>query len=165
MVPWSHGGLDSLSSPSRPDRPVELDCIEIQSHTLAIITQKNLVQFLNLIDRQVGQDYAPRALPVFCQTAHVVLLNLCHGFACVSNQAREWSATATDPKSVWQWVVFFPSPLHRAIYFAAYSTAKEKLNGVFEPDSTQVHMVSAALAGKRRAFNRCIHSDCRILKL
>ncbi|XP_062373402.1 solute carrier family 25 member 36-A [Sardina pilchardus] len=35
----------------------------------------------------------------------------------------------------------------RAIYFAAYSTAKEKLNGVFEPDSTQVHMVSAALAG------------------
>ncbi|KAL2096939.1 hypothetical protein ACEWY4_006146 [Coilia grayii] len=35
----------------------------------------------------------------------------------------------------------------RAIYFAAYSTAKEKLNGVFEPDSTQVHMVSAGLAG------------------
>lgn len=36
----------------------------------------------------------------------------------------------------------------RAIYFAAYSTAKEKLNGVLEPDSTQVHMVSAGLAGK-----------------
>ncbi|CAL8345763.1 unnamed protein product [Merluccius merluccius] len=35
----------------------------------------------------------------------------------------------------------------RAIYFAAYSTAKEKLNGVMEPDSTQVHMVSAGLAG------------------
>ncbi|KAM8849120.1 solute carrier family 25 member 36-A [Spinachia spinachia] len=35
----------------------------------------------------------------------------------------------------------------RAIYFAAYSTAKEKLNGVLEPDSTQVHMVSAGLAG------------------
>ncbi|KAK5928943.1 solute carrier family 25 member 36-A-like [Pseudochaenichthys georgianus] len=35
----------------------------------------------------------------------------------------------------------------RAIYFAAYSTAKEKLNGVFEPDSTQVHMVSAGMAG------------------
>ncbi|KAJ8389580.1 hypothetical protein AAFF_G00118170 [Aldrovandia affinis] len=35
----------------------------------------------------------------------------------------------------------------RAIYFAAYSTAKEKLNSVFEPDSTQVHMVSAGLAG------------------
>ncbi|XP_012672072.1 solute carrier family 25 member 36-A [Clupea harengus] len=35
----------------------------------------------------------------------------------------------------------------RAIYFAAYSLAKEKLNGVFQPDSTQVHMVSAALAG------------------
>ncbi|XP_035614307.2 solute carrier family 25 member 36-A isoform X2 [Oncorhynchus keta] len=35
----------------------------------------------------------------------------------------------------------------RAIYFASYSTAKEKLNGVFEPDSTQVHMVSAGLAG------------------
>uniref|UniRef100_A0AAZ3PRG1 Solute carrier family 25 member 36-A n=1 Tax=Oncorhynchus tshawytscha TaxID=74940 RepID=A0AAZ3PRG1_ONCTS len=34
-----------------------------------------------------------------------------------------------------------------AIYFAAYSTAKEKLNGVFEADSTQVHMVSAGLAG------------------
>lgn len=35
----------------------------------------------------------------------------------------------------------------RAIYFAAYSTAKEKLNGVLAPDSTQVHMVSAGLAG------------------
>uniref|UniRef100_A0A8C6UKP5 Solute carrier family 25 member 36a n=1 Tax=Neogobius melanostomus TaxID=47308 RepID=A0A8C6UKP5_9GOBI len=35
----------------------------------------------------------------------------------------------------------------RAIYFAAYSTAKERLNGVFAPDSTQVHMVSAGLAG------------------
>ncbi|MBN3300640.1 S2536 protein, partial [Amia calva] len=35
----------------------------------------------------------------------------------------------------------------RAIYFAAYSSAKEKLNGIFEPDSTQVHMVSAGLAG------------------
>ncbi|XP_058250345.1 solute carrier family 25 member 36-A isoform X2 [Hemibagrus wyckioides] len=42
-----------------------------------------------------------------------------------------------------------PGPLHclKAIYFAAYSTAKEKLNGVLEPDSTQVHMVSAGLAG------------------
>ncbi|XP_073704321.1 solute carrier family 25 member 36-A [Garra rufa] len=35
----------------------------------------------------------------------------------------------------------------RAIYFAAYSTAKEKLNNVFDPDSTQVHMLSAGLAG------------------
>ncbi|KPP65784.1 solute carrier family 25 member 36-A-like [Scleropages formosus] len=35
----------------------------------------------------------------------------------------------------------------RAIYFAAYSGAKERLNGVLEPDSTQVHMVSAGLAG------------------
>ncbi|TMS06978.1 Solute carrier family 25 member 36-A, partial [Larimichthys crocea] len=35
----------------------------------------------------------------------------------------------------------------RAIYFAAYSTAKEKMNGVLEPDSTQVHMVSAGMAG------------------
>lgn len=35
----------------------------------------------------------------------------------------------------------------RAIYFAAYSSAKEQLNDVFEPDSTQVHMVSAGLAG------------------
>ncbi|XP_064841279.1 solute carrier family 25 member 36-A-like isoform X2 [Oncorhynchus masou masou] len=35
----------------------------------------------------------------------------------------------------------------RAIYFAAYSSAKERLNGVFQPDSTQVHMVSAGLAG------------------
>uniref|UniRef100_A0A3B4UIY3 Solute carrier family 25 member 36a n=2 Tax=Seriola TaxID=8160 RepID=A0A3B4UIY3_SERDU len=42
-----------------------------------------------------------------------------------------------------------PGPLHclKAIYFAAYSTAKEKLNGVLEPDSTQVHMVSAGMAG------------------
>uniref|UniRef100_A0AAQ4RFP9 Solute carrier family 25 member 36a n=1 Tax=Gasterosteus aculeatus aculeatus TaxID=481459 RepID=A0AAQ4RFP9_GASAC len=42
-----------------------------------------------------------------------------------------------------------PGPLHclKAIYFAAYSSAKEKLNGVLEPDSTQVHMVSAGLAG------------------
>ncbi|KAJ8369280.1 hypothetical protein SKAU_G00093080 [Synaphobranchus kaupii] len=35
----------------------------------------------------------------------------------------------------------------RAIYFAAYSYAKEKLSTVLEPDSAQVHMVSAALAG------------------
>ncbi|KAM3874643.1 solute carrier family 25 member 36-A isoform 2-T2 [Diretmus argenteus] len=35
----------------------------------------------------------------------------------------------------------------RAIYFAAYSSAKERLNGVLEPDSTQVHMVSAGMAG------------------
>ncbi|XP_015216460.2 solute carrier family 25 member 36-A [Lepisosteus oculatus] len=35
----------------------------------------------------------------------------------------------------------------RAIYFAAYSNAKEKLNGILEPDSTQVHMISAGLAG------------------
>ncbi|XP_006510934.1 solute carrier family 25 member 36 isoform X3 [Mus musculus] len=34
----------------------------------------------------------------------------------------------------------------RAIYFAAYSNCKEKLNGVFDPDSTQVHMASAAMA-------------------
>uniref|UniRef100_A0A8B9HB25 Solute carrier family 25 member 36 n=1 Tax=Astyanax mexicanus TaxID=7994 RepID=A0A8B9HB25_ASTMX len=38
----------------------------------------------------------------------------------------------------------------RAIYFAAYSTAKEKLNDVFEPDSTQVHMVSAGLADHKK---------------
>lgn len=36
---------------------------------------------------------------------------------------------------------------NRAIYFAAYSTAKEKMNTVLEPDSTQVHMVSAGMAG------------------
>ncbi|KAA0718797.1 Solute carrier family 25 member 36-A [Triplophysa tibetana] len=35
----------------------------------------------------------------------------------------------------------------RAIYFAAYSASKEKLNNVFDPDSTQVHMLSAGLAG------------------
>nr|XP_061797659.1 solute carrier family 25 member 36-A-like isoform X2 [Nerophis lumbriciformis] len=35
----------------------------------------------------------------------------------------------------------------RAIYFGAYSTAKEKLNNVLEPDSTLVHMVSAGMAG------------------
>nr|XP_025874365.1 solute carrier family 25 member 36 [Vulpes vulpes] len=35
----------------------------------------------------------------------------------------------------------------RAIYFAAYSNCKEKLNGIFDPDSTQVHMISAAMAG------------------
>ncbi|KAM4862322.1 solute carrier family 25 member 36 isoform X2 [Marmota monax] len=35
----------------------------------------------------------------------------------------------------------------RAIYFAAYSNSKETLNGVFDPDSTQVHMISAAVAG------------------
>ncbi|XP_060785779.1 solute carrier family 25 member 36-A isoform X2 [Neoarius graeffei] len=42
-----------------------------------------------------------------------------------------------------------PGPLHclKAIYFASYSTAKEKLSGILEPDSTQVHMVSAGLAG------------------
>ncbi|XP_065604385.1 solute carrier family 25 member 36 isoform X2 [Cyrtonyx montezumae] len=35
----------------------------------------------------------------------------------------------------------------RAIYFAAYSNCKEKLNNVFNPDSTQVHMISAGVAG------------------
>ncbi|XP_004866356.1 solute carrier family 25 member 36 [Heterocephalus glaber] len=34
----------------------------------------------------------------------------------------------------------------RAVYFVAFSTCKEKLNGVFDPDSTQVHMISAAVA-------------------
>uniref|UniRef100_UPI00398F2AEA solute carrier family 25 member 36-A isoform X2 n=1 Tax=Pristiophorus japonicus TaxID=55135 RepID=UPI00398F2AEA len=34
----------------------------------------------------------------------------------------------------------------RAIYFAAYSSSKEKLNTVLEPDSSQVHMVSAGVA-------------------
>uniref|UniRef100_A0A8C2G1G0 Solute carrier family 25 member 36-A-like n=2 Tax=Cyprinus carpio TaxID=7962 RepID=A0A8C2G1G0_CYPCA len=42
-----------------------------------------------------------------------------------------------------------PGPLHclRAIYFAAYSSSKERLNCVFEPDSTQLHMTSAGIAG------------------
>ncbi|XP_046884440.1 solute carrier family 25 member 36-A isoform X2 [Hypomesus transpacificus] len=35
----------------------------------------------------------------------------------------------------------------RAIYFAAYSSTKEQLNTLLEPDSTQVHMLSAGLAG------------------
>ncbi|XP_069069772.1 solute carrier family 25 member 36 isoform X2 [Pleurodeles waltl] len=35
----------------------------------------------------------------------------------------------------------------RAIYFAAYSGCKEKLNHVFVSDCTQVHMVSAGVAG------------------
>ncbi|XP_053315297.1 solute carrier family 25 member 36 [Spea bombifrons] len=35
----------------------------------------------------------------------------------------------------------------RAIYFAAYSSCKERLNHVFTADSTQVHMVSAGAAG------------------
>ncbi|KAM9315605.1 solute carrier family 25 member 36 [Gastrophryne carolinensis] len=35
----------------------------------------------------------------------------------------------------------------RAIYFAAYSTCKEKLNNVFAADSTKVHMLSAGAAG------------------
>uniref|UniRef100_A0A8C0Q4J6 Solute carrier family 25 member 36 n=1 Tax=Canis lupus familiaris TaxID=9615 RepID=A0A8C0Q4J6_CANLF len=45
--------------------------------------------------------------------------------------------------------VVSPGPLHclKAIYFAAYSNCKEKLNGIFDPDSTQVHMISAAMAG------------------
>lgn len=46
----------------------------------------------------------------------------------------------------------------RAIYFAAYSTAKEKLNGVLEPDSTQVHMVSAGMAGNYISDIRSWHS-------
>ncbi|OWK59059.1 Solute carrier family 25 member 36 [Lonchura striata] len=37
----------------------------------------------------------------------------------------------------------------RAIYFAAYSNCKEKLNNIFNPDSTQVHMISAGVAGNR----------------
>uniref|UniRef100_A0A8C6C958 Solute carrier family 25 member 36 n=1 Tax=Monodon monoceros TaxID=40151 RepID=A0A8C6C958_MONMO len=43
--------------------------------------------------------------------------------------------------------VVSPGPLH-SIYFAAYSNCKEKLNGLFDPDSTQVHMISAAMAVK-----------------
>ncbi|XP_042627761.1 solute carrier family 25 member 36-A-like isoform X2 [Cyprinus carpio] len=35
----------------------------------------------------------------------------------------------------------------RAIYFAAYSSSKERLNCVLEPNSTQVHMMSAGIAG------------------
>ncbi|KAK2831647.1 hypothetical protein Q7C36_016733 [Tachysurus vachellii] len=35
----------------------------------------------------------------------------------------------------------------RAIYFAAYSSTKERMNSMLEPDSTQVHMVSASMAG------------------
>ncbi|KAM3846545.1 solute carrier family 25 member 36-A-like isoform 2-T2 [Vipera latastei] len=35
----------------------------------------------------------------------------------------------------------------RAIYFAAYSGAKERLNRVFMPESKKVHMISAACAG------------------
>uniref|UniRef100_A0A8C5K019 Solute carrier family 25 member 36 n=1 Tax=Jaculus jaculus TaxID=51337 RepID=A0A8C5K019_JACJA len=35
----------------------------------------------------------------------------------------------------------------RAIYFAAYSNCKDKLNGIFDPESTQVHMISAAMEG------------------
>ncbi|KAG8445343.1 hypothetical protein GDO86_010213 [Hymenochirus boettgeri] len=35
----------------------------------------------------------------------------------------------------------------RAIYFAAYSSCKERLNKVFAADSTQVHMISAGAAG------------------
>lgn len=44
-------------------------------------------------------------------------------------------------------LIHFSAISNRAIYFAAYSTAKEKLNGVLEPDTTQVHMVSAGIAG------------------
>ncbi|XP_048460075.1 solute carrier family 25 member 36-A [Rhincodon typus] len=40
-----------------------------------------------------------------------------------------------------------PSALCRAIYFAAYSSSKEKLNAVLDPDSSLVHMVSAGVAG------------------
>uniref|UniRef100_A0A673X142 Solute carrier family 25 member 36 n=1 Tax=Salmo trutta TaxID=8032 RepID=A0A673X142_SALTR len=45
---------------------------------------------------------------------------------------------------LWMVKILIPVP---AIYFAAYSSTKERLNGVFQPDSTQVHMVSAGLAG------------------
>lgn len=41
----------------------------------------------------------------------------------------------------------FLSPT-RAVYFAAYSGAKEKLNVIFEPESKKVHMLSAACAGE-----------------
>ncbi|XP_068601823.1 solute carrier family 25 member 36-A-like [Brachionichthys hirsutus] len=35
----------------------------------------------------------------------------------------------------------------RAIYFAVYAAAKERLNSVLEPDSKQVHIASAGMAG------------------
>uniref|UniRef100_A0A8C7A901 Uncharacterized protein n=1 Tax=Neovison vison TaxID=452646 RepID=A0A8C7A901_NEOVI len=40
----------------------------------------------------------------------------------------------------------------RAMYSAAYSNCEEKLNGVFDPHSTQVHMISAAMAVAHRNF-------------
>uniref|UniRef100_A0A8D0HCE2 Uncharacterized protein n=1 Tax=Sphenodon punctatus TaxID=8508 RepID=A0A8D0HCE2_SPHPU len=40
----------------------------------------------------------------------------------------------------------------RAIYFAAYSGAKENLNAVLVPESKQVHMLSAACAGELPAL-------------
>uniref|UniRef100_A0A672SFY3 Solute carrier family 25 member 36-A n=1 Tax=Sinocyclocheilus grahami TaxID=75366 RepID=A0A672SFY3_SINGR len=53
----------------------------------------------------------------------------------------------TLPKNIfWGWGGWGVGLKH-SIYFAAYSTAKEKLNNVFDPDSTQVHMLSAGLAG------------------
>lgn len=39
----------------------------------------------------------------------------------------------------------------RAIYFAAYSKAKEIFNGLFVPNSGAVHMSSAGLAGEQSA--------------
>ncbi|KAM6443576.1 solute carrier family 25 member 36 isoform 2-T2 [Liasis olivaceus] len=35
----------------------------------------------------------------------------------------------------------------KALYFATYSKCKEIMNNIFEPDSTQVHMTSAGVAG------------------
>lgn len=58
-----------------------------------------------------------------------------------------------------------PLICHRAIYFAAYSTAKEKLNGVLEPDSTQVHMVSAGMAGNDLSRSSSLLSVCHCLLL
>lgn len=76
----------------------------------------------------------------------LLILNGPFVVSCVLNESS-LSSLSSLFKNVTLTVVVVPLASHRAIYFAAYSTAKEKLNGVLEPDSTQVHMVSAGMAG------------------
>ena len=45
------------------------------------------------------------------------------------------------------YLYFFPPPPLRAVYFACYSKAKERFNGIFVPNSNIVHICSAGSAG------------------
>lgn len=65
-----------------------------------------------------------------------LVLRIKFGLKLYSSASCRWAVTSLS---------FFPT---RAIYFAAYSGVKERLNTVLVPESKKVHMLSAACAGE-----------------